>query len=346
MKKRLLVPSTTVRKVARASASRMSSLDVIKCFAAFGVVAIHVGPDVLSFIVRASVPMFFLISGYYYPKLVESGRFWPHVRKLVAMVLLSSLFYGIFFFAAKWHGGDLDEWLHETFRWRHFAYCLVNDCDLFAFHLWFFYALIYDLVLLRLADKYGFTRWLEVLAPVLLFVFLATNFFIVSCGWKRNFLFFGLPFIMFGRCIAEGKDKRLSLFGNARLFPYIAIGSLLLALAEVIVLKNLHDRWQRETYVFSVPFVLSVFYWALRNGDYGRGSIAAIIGRRYSAYIYILHVFVMYVVGKFISGEGIVMFALNKTAVYSFSLIVPVLFVWFKDKISSLYGRNGELRRD
>lgn len=337
MKKRLLAPSITVRKVAHASTTRMSCLDVIKCFAAFGVVAIHAGPGILSFIVRASVPMFFLISGYYYPKLVENGRFWPHVRKLVAMVLLSSLFYGIFFFAAKWHEGNLDEWLHATFRWRHIAYCLVTDCDLFAFHLWFFYALIYDLVLLRLADKYGFTKWLEVLAPVLLFVFLATNFFIVSYGWKRNFLFFGLPFVMFGRCIAESKDKRLSLFGNARLFPYIAVSSLLLTLAEIIVLKKLCVSWQRDTYVFSVPFVLSVFYWALRNGDYGRGSVAAVIGCRYSAYIYILHVFVMSVVGKFISGEGIVMLALNKAAVYSFSLIVSVLFVWFKDKIPLLY---------
>lgn len=336
----------TVRKGAHASSSRMSSLDVIKCFAAFGVVAIHVGPSVLSFIVRASVPMFFLISGYYYPKLVGGGRFWPHVRKLVAMVLLSSLFYGIFFFVVKWYGGNLDEWLHTTFRWRYFAHCLINDCDLFAFHLWFFYALIYDLVLLRLADKYGFTRWLEVLAPVLLFVFLITNFFIVSYGWKRNFLFFGLPFIMLGRCIAEGKDKRLSLFDNARLFPYIAVGSLLLTLAEVIFLKNLHGSWQRETYVFSVPLVLSVFYWALRNRDYGRDSIAAIIGYRYSAYIYILHVFVMLITNKFISGEGIAVLVLNKTVVYSFSLIVSVLFVWVKDYISSLYGRNGALRRD
>lgn len=337
MGKKLQVQPMAVRKVTHADNSRMSSIDVIKCFAAISVIAIHVGPDVLSFVIRAAVPMFFLISGYYYPQLLESGKFWKHVKKLVVMVLLSSLFYGMIKFLISCHNGDISEWLHNTFSLGNIFNCFINGNDLFIFHLWFFYALIYDLILLKLADKYGFMKCLKVLTPILLFVFLFSNFFQTGYSWKRNFLFFGLPFVVFGRLIAEGNDGYLSIFCKPKFFTYIVIGSLLMTWVEIFVLYLLTNTWQRETYVFSIPFVLSVFYWAIRNVNYGKGSVFATIGSRYSAYIYIFHVAVIILVDFFIHRDSLINLALNKMLVYSFSIIVPVIFVWLRNKLHSLH---------
>ncbi|MGN1376420.1 MAG: acyltransferase family protein [Prevotella sp.] len=337
MGKELQVQPMAVRKVTHANTLRMSSVDVIKCFAAISVIAIHVGPNILSFVIRAAVPLFFLISGYYYPQLVESGKFWRHIKKLVVMVLLSSLFYGVIMFLRSCHHGDVSEWMHNTFNLGNIYKCFIDGNDLFGFHLWFFYSLIYDLMLLWLADKYGFTKCLKVLTPILLFVFLLSNFFSFGLSWKRNFLFFGLPFVMFGRCIAEGNDRYLSIVGKPKFFPYIAIGSLLMTWVEIYVLYLLTNTWQRETYVFSVPFILSVFYWALRNVDYGKGSVFALIGSRYSAYIYIFHVAVIILVDFFIHRDSLINLALNKMLVYSFSIIVPVIFVWLRNKLHSLH---------
>ena len=46
----------------------------------------------------------------------------------------------------------------------------------------------------------------------------------------------------------------------------------------------------REMFIFTLPFILPWFYWALHNPTFGEGSVFATIGRKYSAYIYIFHI--------------------------------------------------------
>ena len=55
--------------------SRKDSFDVVKCFAAFFVVQLHTIPatvcPLLNVIARLAVPLFFLITGYYYTSIVD-----------------------------------------------------------------------------------------------------------------------------------------------------------------------------------------------------------------------------------------------------------------------------------
>ena len=74
---------------------RQSSLDVIKFFAAFMVVYIHYGTvetgtyHVISHLIeglcRVAVPLFFMISGYFYPMLKVQRKFRKHLIKLVTI---------------------------------------------------------------------------------------------------------------------------------------------------------------------------------------------------------------------------------------------------------------------
>ena len=66
--------------------SRKDSFDVVKCFAAFFVVQLHTIPatvcPLLNVIARLAVPLFFLITGYYYTSIVEKGKYGVQLKKI------------------------------------------------------------------------------------------------------------------------------------------------------------------------------------------------------------------------------------------------------------------------
>ena len=82
--------------------SRKDSFDVVKCFAAFFVVQLHTIPatvcPLLNVIARLAVPLFFLITGYYYTSIVEKGKYGVQLKKIF---LLAMFFYSPFLFHCK-----------------------------------------------------------------------------------------------------------------------------------------------------------------------------------------------------------------------------------------------------
>ena len=53
------------------------------------------------------------------------------------------------------------EWISNTFRLRPILRIIIYDYDLFAMHLWYFYAVLYDLVIFYFADKWKLTKYLR-----------------------------------------------------------------------------------------------------------------------------------------------------------------------------------------
>ncbi len=312
----------------------MSSLDVMKCFVAFCVVWIHFGSAWLSPIVRCAVPIFFVITGYYYPAMVERGRFWRHMRKLLVMVLCASTMYGVVELQHQIRHDTLQEWVQNTFRLRRILGLMVYDNDMFGFHLWYFWAVLYDLTIFYLADKWRLSRLLRIIAPLLLLLFFVGNF-TPWYGKCRNFLFMGLPCMMVGRMIRENSDGRFHFLADRRyLWAYVA-GALTLACGEILTLHLLcSDRGIRDMYIFTLPMFLPLFYFALRHTRFGDGTIWATIGSKYSAYIYIFHVLVARFLSHVVPRDTSVLTkALYPFAVFGISLCISWLFVKFLDKV-------------
>ncbi len=318
------------------ASSRMSSLDVMKCFAAFCVVWIHFGSAWLSPVVRCAVPIFFVITGYYYPAMVERGRFWRHMRKLLVMVLCASAMYGVVELQHQLRHDTLQEWVQNTFRLRRILGLMVYDNDMFGFHLWYFWAVLYDLTIFYLADKWRLSRLLRIVAPLLLLLFFVSNF-TPWYGKCRNFFFMGLPCMMVGRMIRENSDGRFHFLADRRyLWAYVA-GALTLACGEMLTLHLLcSDRGIRDMYIFTLPMFLPLFYFALRHTRFGDGTIWATIGSKYSAYIYIFHVLVARFLSHVVPRDTSVLTkALYPFAVFGISLCISWLFVKIFD-ISSV----------
>lgn len=313
---------------------RASSLDVMKCFAAFCVVWIHFGSGLLSPITRCAVPIFFVITGYYYPMMVEKGKFWKHIRKLLVMVLCASALYGVVSLQHQIRHDTLAEWIDNNIRLKHIVGLLVFDNDMFAGHLWYFYAVLYSLIIFYLADKWRLTKWLRYAVPLLFLVHFSRNFTPFSLTWVRNFLFMGLPCMMVGRSIRENRDKAIRFLSNGRYFWIYTFGSLLLVCGEMWLISYLSaddsDRGIREMYIFTLPMFLPYFYWALRHPRFGEGSWLATIGRKYSAYIYIFHVLAATGLGHIVGrGDSLLTKAIYPFLVFGVSLIMSWLFVYF-----------------
>lgn len=274
-------------------APRTSSLDVMKYFAAFFVVCIHYGADWLSPIVRCAVPLFFVVTGYYYPTMEAKGTFWKHVRKLLVMAVCSSALYALWGLLYNIERNNLDRWAGKTFQMDRFVDWIAFNADMVSPHLWYFYAALYSLIVIHFADKWRLTRWLRYAIPILLLVHFTRNFVPFPKVFARNFLFMGLPCMMIGRCVRENKDAVFRFLSNRRYLPVYTFGSLLLSCGEMWLLSvACSDTGVREMYIFTLPAVLSLFYWALRHPRFGEGSLMATIGRRHSAYIYIIHILV------------------------------------------------------
>lgn len=287
----------------KTASSRQSGLDVMKCVAALLVVYIHfggatLGNDAFSIVSqicngleRVSVPLFFMITGYYYPSLTKRGRMRGYLHKLVKLTLGASLFYFLLSIFIHVFHGDLRTWLTNLFTWERTAIWILLNDDMTGFHLWYLYAVLYDVVILLLLDRFGL--WRRSL-PVIALIFLGglALYFTEFHRYARNFLFFGLPYVATGRLIAEGSLQPWLLRWSDRQLAACFITCNLLVVAEVFMLRTLFEYPFRNFYLFTLPLCLSLFAWVLRHPTFGAGSIAATVGQKYSAYIYILHVFI------------------------------------------------------
>lgn len=323
---------------ARMESPRVSSLDVMKCFAAFCVVWIHFGNEWLNPIVRCAVPIFFVITGYYYPVMVEKKIFWKHIRKLLMMMLCASTLYGLYDLQYQIRHDSFNDWLSNVFSLRIIVEKIVYDCDLFGPHLWYFYAVLYDLVIFYFADKWNLTRYLRYVVPFLLLCFFIGNF--AHRGSRvvelRNFLFFGLPCMMIGRLVREKKDSVFCFLGKKQYLWVYTLTFLFLIVIEVIVCHKLfEDTGDREMFVFTLPLVLPYFYWALYHPKFGERSFWAIIGRKYSAYIYIFHVladqFLLHVVNR---KDSLLAEVIYPFLVFGLSLCMAWLLVRFLQRFN------------
>lgn len=288
-----------------ATPPRYVGLDILKCLAAYMVVIIHFGrwdsPSGLDKILlgifnaetRFAVPVFFMITGYFYPSIIERGRFKGHLQKIVSMTLFATLFYfcfNVLFYSLN--GENAEEYFSKVFSLRHlFGWVLINSVPV-EIHLWYFYAVIYALVVLYLADRLHLQRQLYVSSFAALLVCICVNFTPYT-GYCRNFLFMGLPFICLGRLIGESKHVSFILNLSSRyLWGVFLVSIILVGLDYIFFSVVIGKTFERECYLFTCFVALSLFVLALKYKSLPNKleRVFSLIGKKYSAYIFIFHI--------------------------------------------------------
>ncbi len=334
----MLSTEETLQTTKPVKSKRMHSLDLLKCCAAFFVVYIHFGPT-LGYdraLIRCAVPLFFMVSGYYYPVIVERGHFKSHMVKLLLMLLFCSVFSRIFFFLEE-TDLSVDYRLSVCFDIKQ----ILTDIRLgsctgpllsYTYHIWYFYAVIYATLVIYIADRLHLMKFLHHLSALLMVCFFIGNFlhvpyFETLIYWTRNFLFLGIPLMMMGRSIRTGEDQLFVFFAQKNACPCFVTLGIIGSLFEYGFIKahtELYDWPERDMYIFTTTMIVPIFYLALRHPKCGKGSIFAKIGNQLSPYIFIVHV----VIGEYLRRKlGVENGLLMVVEVFVLSCIVSALYV-------------------
>ena len=198
-------------------------MDVAKCLAAFLVVAIHADfPGMFGKYVNAwariAGPLFFIISGYYYPILASQGKQKRQIRKLLKYLLIGSTVFIVYECTVAALKGNLSECLNIWITSGTIAKFLFFNAFPFAGHLWYMYALLYVYAILNLFKLWKLPEKTTGIIIIILLIFNYILSFFPEYYSYRNFLFTGLPYVLLGCLIRKNGGwhpcKTNAGFGN------------------------------------------------------------------------------------------------------------------------------------
>ena len=285
-------------------------LDLFKYFLAFLVICIHVYEDSHPHfpLFRLAVPMFFLISGYFSRSEGEESekRALGAVGRTFRYLAFGFLFYALFDFVMCYVKGNGVGYYFTTLFYENFIFEFVFQNRPIGFtgaQLWFLIALFIVSVVHYLLVRFGKTHWYRVIVPVTfaIYFFFAGYMYLLQntdmpIRYTRNALFFGLPNFALGYLMAKHFGGKAVTCGKKALFLALGVLFFFLQIAESRIVVM-------EMYLSTVlsAFFFLRFFTSL--GPVKSGLYYKIFGKDLSFSIYLLHVAVGIVLGKFVTFE-------------------------------------------
>lgn len=312
---------------------RLNTLDVLKAICAFLVICIHISykgnlGDTITPLCRIAVPIFFMITGYFYYKTSKSPL--KQIKKVLILIILANFLYFIFGIIIN---GKVDlPTKEDIFK------SLIFNSSPFAFHLWYLNALLYVLVIAYIADKLNIRKRMYFLIPVLLVTNIIFGEYAIVLFNKdydpiymRNFLFIGIPYFLIGDLLYKNKENLIKKFSIKKLTILIPILVLTTVLEEHILTINKMDAIG-DIYISTTFLAIAIFLFAIQVKQVSNENILAIIGRKYSTYIYVLHLVFIDIFNKYVSSNNILNNSIQ-IIIFLASLLVAIIYVSFKNKI-------------
>ena len=310
---------------------RQNNLDVLKCLCAFLVICIHIPykgkfGEIVTPICRIAVPIFFMITGYFYTK--TSKKPLKQIKKIFSLVILANLLYFLF--------GVLTNNLPDISNTNVIAKLILFNETPFAGHLWYLGAILYVLIIVYLADKIKIRKYLYFFIPILLIVDIIFGKYSILIFNKefpyiyiRNFLFVGLPYFLIGDLLYKNKDKLLNKFSLKNLIILIIVFTIT-TLLEKYFLISINMNATRDQYISTTFLSITVFLLALKAKNVDDKFIFAIIGRKYSLYIYIVHLMIINLYNNYLVEKNILNYFIQ-IIVFLISLLIAIIYVKCKN---------------
>lgn len=286
-------------------------LYMIKGIACMAVVLLHVPlPSSIAETVRAlarfAVPMFFLITGRYMPS--DRTALCRRLKKTVQLTATVWLVCMVWSVGYMHFCGRLCEWLRTYFtrgEWLRLLLYNSGKCifvpPLFSDFMWYLFALIYVYLLAILIagwrEKAKNMLCVILLACFFLFQYTLPNFSFEFHGIDirdsrlyRNFLFFGMSFVLLGQWIGRAKVR-----SRTKPIP-LALTALLgglLAIAESLLIFG------RELPVGAAVLSVALALLAEHIPEHG-SRVLAYAGKHLSGHVYCWHVLVINALKTFV----------------------------------------------
>lgn len=321
--------------------NRQNNIDILKAICAFYIVCIHVPfpgivGEYLTPLTRIAVPIFFMITGYFYADMVKKRGVIRQIKKIIKLVIEANIIYLVWkcFYSAVIH--NIDYFKNAFILKNILKFILLNESP-FSGHLWYLSAILYVLIIVLIANKLNCNKLLYWFTPILLLCDLILGkYSIVIWGREfpyilvRNFLFVGIPCFCIGHLVSNGFGKKIGKSMSGWMILLFSLTSLL----EHFILISVDMNATRDHYISTTFLAVSVFIFTLKcNNLQGKEpkvhkiiggqsvtDILAIIGRKYSTGLYILHPI-------FITCIGTVANEIGFFEVYRFIAPIVVYFI-------------------
>ena len=322
---------------------RNSGFDILKSICAFLVVCIH-APFVGKFggyftaLARIAVPIFFMITGFYYTKLVKEHKERKQLKKLFFLMLKANLFFFLInlFVVVIGNEENILSYLQKTFTVKALLKFLFFNESPFYSHLWYLGAILYVLIILIVCDRLHLRKFLYLLIPLLLVEDLVFGkYSLIIWGTEfpyilvRNFLFVGLPYFGIGMIISEKKEQLEHFIRKWWLYLGIIIFSVTTIVERRVLiyyeLNATRDHYISTTFLAITVFIL--FMMSFREKLNGFEIVFADIGKKYATSIYIVHP-ILIIVFSAIWGENVIYRMVRPIIIYICSVVVVK---WYQD---------------
>lgn len=331
---------------------RINSVDILRLISAFAVVCIHTSYFAKEYalpIMRFAVPIFFIISGYFYCR-ADISKKKSQIKHILFLAVCAILFYFCVQLVTAAFSGDINSFFVQTFTldnlWRFAFFNYVPDK--LGDHLWFLFALLYCMICDIFVSKFKIN--LNVYR-VLITLFLIVNIIIGSYSklifgiWPpieiaRSFIFTGLPFFYIGKLLRQAEKISASNFALISLSIVFAVTSV----CEYVMLNSLGVSASKEMYISTVILAITLFCFVIKNPLYNPNKFLVGIcnyGKKYSLMIYIIHPMMVKILNPVVSHMGSAVQTLyNFTSpiiIFIGALVFAMIFYKLKSCLKSKY---------
>lgn len=324
---------------------RINSIDILRMIAAFAVVLIHgYGENAyVNAVSRFSVPLFFMISGYFYCVSKEKKK--CRIKKIFVLTVIVNIAILCFAFFTNFRNEKAVSFLTETFTLENFVKLVFFNQSTYGDlggHLWFLSALLYCMIVDYFVSGF-FNKRRKCLVAVIIVLFL--GYFIVekvgnSNIYMRNFLFFGLPYFWIGKIFKDIDITKIKI-KNFSLVLFIILFSVLILAEKYMLITYFNLNSARDQYMCTLFLSLSIFTLALKNPLENPGKILDFIasaGRKCSLGIYIIHPIVLAYIVPAAAVFGITLKnPLCVIAAFAASWLIVAIYYFVKEKVWLFY---------
>ena len=285
--------------------SRNQTLDILKLFAAYMVIFIHVNftgtaGNIINALARFAVPLFFLSAGFFSYQNEPAKIKKKCIRILLLFISATGLYtlYNLFPYMISGDWSAITEYFSHIFCLDTLLKFFVFNVSVSSSHLWFLIALAYVYILqyiiirLHIRDTTIFVCSILGIALHLILgeILSACNIFL-PMGLVRNFLLMGYPLFGIGMLLRKYEKNICNL-------PHIVAPVCLLAgIIETICSRLLWGK--NEMHIGSLLIVFACMVIALKNQKH---TYPRIVSRlcSCSTSIYILHILIADILQKYL----------------------------------------------
>ena len=238
---------------------------------------------------RFSIPLFFMISGYY----ANSRKISLKIFHMTKICIGASIYWFVFRCFLYFASHERKDWINiskELFGINSLIRWVVFNVDPFIYILWFIFALLDCYIIYGLFNHIKGLKYLNRIMPICIIIHLLIGNILNPLGITqfddyvyRNVWLLGMPLFMLGHWIRNNNKLLLTKLKHLINYKTIVLG-IIVSIIEWFIIRS-----RCQIYIGSLMAAFFMILFSELFPEKNRFNILTNIGEKYSIYIYILH---------------------------------------------------------